>query len=58
MYMTARGWGLPPSEFWGMTLGEWCLEAAWHAGQVENGPSVPGVLKPSEFDRLRAMIED
>lgn len=27
MYASAREWGIQPSEFWEMTLGEWLLEA-------------------------------
>lgn len=26
MYLTARGWGIQPSEFWAMTLSEYMLE--------------------------------
>lgn len=27
MYLAARDWGIQPSEFWDMTVGEWLLEA-------------------------------
>lgn len=30
MYAQARNWGIQPSEFWDMTLGEWMLEARVH----------------------------
>jgi hypothetical protein len=40
MYLSAREWGIQPSEFWEMTPGEWLLEAQdrWLAsdeGQLE-----------------------
>lgn len=30
MFLHARTWGLPPSEFWAMTLPEWIAEATMH----------------------------
>ena len=56
--MAARSWGVQPSEFWGMTIGEWMLEATWHNGQHEKAPRRPGVLSAGEVDRLKALIED
>jgi hypothetical protein len=26
VYLHARAWGIQPSEFWAMTIGEWFLE--------------------------------
>lgn len=37
MYTSARGWGIQPSEFWEMTIGEWLLEAAHQWEQSEQG---------------------
>lgn len=35
MYLSAREWGIQPSEFWEMTIGEWLLEASsqWEKSQ-------------------------
>lgn len=30
MYVTARTWGIQPSEFWEMTMQEWLVEAHHH----------------------------
>lgn len=45
MYTSAREWGIQPSEFWEMTVGEWLLEAAhrWEtseAGQKEKKKNI------------------
>lgn len=45
MYLSARSWGIQPSEFWAMTIGEWLLEAAdqWEkseAGKLEKKKQV------------------
>mgnify|MGYP000040402196 CR=1 FL=1 len=54
MYVAARGWGIQPSEFWGMTMAEWFVEADHHTGHQK---PVRGHLSPDEFDRLSALLE-
>lgn len=57
MYLAARAWGLTPSEFWDMTLGEWMLEASARANMHEDQPPIPGKLTHSEAERLLALAE-
>lgn len=52
MYLAARAWGIQPSEFWGMTMGEWMLEAGMHMEQAEKAPKTPGVLSDAEKAEL------
>ena len=33
MFRAANGWGISPSEFWGMTLAEWYEIAEMHIAQ-------------------------
>lgn len=56
MYLAARAWGIQPSEFWEMTMGEWMLEAGMHMEQAEAAPKVPGKLSASEVDRLAKLL--
>lgn len=58
MYLCARSWGIQPDQFWNMTIGEWQLEAAQKYEEATGGKPVPGQLRPDEFERLRALIED
>lgn len=37
MYCSAREWGIQPSEFWEMTIGEWLVEAAQQYEKSELG---------------------
>jgi hypothetical protein len=37
MYTSAREWGIQPSEFWDMTIGEWLLEASHQWEKSEQG---------------------
>jgi hypothetical protein len=57
MYVTARQWGIQPSEFWDMTMVEWFVEAQFHQGQSEKAPKQKGVLSQAEIDRLSALLE-
>ena len=52
MYLAARAWGIQPSEFWEMTMGEFMLEAGMHIEQADRAPKVPGKLSDDEFARL------
>lgn len=51
MYLAARAWGIQPSEFWDMTMGEFLLEAGHH---IANAPKRPGVLSEKEKAELLA----
>lgn len=53
MYLAARSWGIQPSEFWEMTLGEWMLEAFQHHEEAKNAPKQHGVLSKEEVLRLK-----
>jgi len=58
MYVTARSWGIQPSEFWAMTMVEWFAEAQLHQKQNEGQKPVKGHLSDAEVDRLKLLLED
>jgi len=45
MYLAARSWGLPPSEFWAMTLSEFTLEAAQRIEDTPEGRALKNKAK-------------
>ena len=56
MYLAARGWGIQPSEFWGMTMAEWFCEYDFHNA---NRPGrYAGKLTQADVKRLQALCED
>lgn len=57
MYVTARHWGIQPSEFWDMTMVEWFAEAQFHQRQNEGQKPIKGHLSDAEIDRLSALLE-
>jgi hypothetical protein len=55
LYLSARSWGVQPSEFWGMTFAEWFCEADHHRG---NQPGeYAGKLTRAAVDEIRADLE-
>jgi len=58
MYVTARSWGIQPSEFWEMTMVEWFAEAQFHQKQSEVQKPVKGHLSDAEVERLKLLLED
>lgn len=58
MYVTARSWGIQPSEFWAMTMAEWFVEADFHVKQSAGQKPVKGHLSEAEVDRLKMLLED
>lgn len=58
MYQAARGWGVQPSEFWGMTLGEWFAEAEMAIEQADRLPHRPGSkLSRADIRNIQADME-
>lgn len=56
MYLTARDWGLSPSEFWDMTFGEWFLEFEHRTANTPG--SYAGNLTGGEVEELKAFMEE
>lgn len=54
MYLTARGWGLAPSEFWAMTLAEFMVEADARA-PFDPSRDYAGSLTQADVDFLKEM---
>ena len=54
MYIAARSYGIQPSEFWEMTLGEFLAELEWRR------PSQPGdyagSLTQADVERLTELV--
>lgn len=51
MYLSARQWGIQPSEFWGMTLNEWFCE--WELNADSHSPeNYAGKLTQGDVDDL------
>lgn len=55
MFLRARQWGLPPSEFWAMTLTEWVAEADLHDAVKQKAS---GKLTEQERDELIEWVLD
>ena len=51
MYLLARCWGIQPSEFWGMTVGEWFAEYELRA-PAQPGDRFAGKLTRGDVDDL------
>lgn len=49
MYLHARSWGVQPSEFWAMTMGEWFLEYEHHE---QGSGTYAGNLTRGDVDEL------
>lgn len=56
MYLWAREWGIQPSEFWEMTIGEWWLEYELRT-PAEKGDRFAGNLTAGEVEELRELID-
>lgn len=52
----AREWGIQPSEFWDMTLGEWFLEYDFR--RPKETYDFAGNLRQADVDRLKALVGD
>lgn len=55
MYLHSRSWGVQPSEFWAMTLGEWYAEYELHTNVNEK--KYAGKLTKSDVDDLKEWME-
>lgn len=54
MYLWARRWGIQPSEFWAMTIGEWWLEYDLNATDPKD--KYAGSLTKAEVEELRELL--
>lgn len=50
MYLWARTWGIQPSEFWDMTIGEWWAEYELHSPNGDE--KFAGKLTRQDVDEL------
>ena len=55
MYLTARSWGIQPSEFWDMTMVEFMLEARFHYEQTPQGRAM---VKKDEWLAAAEMTDE
>jgi len=55
MYLWARQWGIQPTEFWNMTIGEWWAE---YDLRVETQGKFAGKLTRSDVDDLKAWMDE
>ncbi len=51
LYLFARQWGIQPSEFWGMTMGEWHCEYELHSDDL-GGEKFAGNLTQGDVDEM------
>ena len=56
MYLTARQWGIQPSEFWDMTMAEWFCEYDFHNSTREG--RFAGKLTESVVDEMLELFEE
>lgn len=56
MYLWAREWGIQPSEFWDMTVGEWWAEYDLRAPAGEE--KFAGKLTRDDVDELRDWMNE
>jgi hypothetical protein len=56
MYLWAREWGIQPSEFWDMTMGEWWAEYDLQAPAGED--KFAGKLTRKDVDELRDWMNE
>ncbi len=54
MYLWARQWGIQPTEFWEMTIGEWWLEYDLKATDAKD--KYAGTLTRGEVDELKELL--
>lgn len=54
MYLWARTWGIQPSEFWGMTMGEWWLEYDLKAADPKD--KFAGGLRRGDVEELKELL--
>jgi hypothetical protein len=57
MYLWAREWGIQPSEFWDMTIGEWWAEYDLKA-PADKGEKFAGKLTRSDVEDLKAWMDE
>lgn len=57
MYLTARGWGMSPDQFWSMTLVEFLTEAM-HRNYHRNDPALAGSLSRADLDDLQELLNE
>lgn len=56
MYLSARQWGIQPSEFWGMSMSEWFCEYDFHNS---NRPGrFAGKLTEADVDELLELMDE
>lgn len=55
--MAARGWGVQPSEFWGMTFPEFFLEAEARR-KADPATDYAGGMTQGDVDELREFLEN
>jgi hypothetical protein len=56
MYLWAREWGIQPSEFWDMTMGEWWAEYDLRAPAGDE--KFAGKLTRKDVDELRDWMSE
>lgn len=56
MYLSARDWGLSPSEFWAMTFGEWFLEFEYRRASTPG--DYAGKLTGAAIEEIKAFMEE
>jgi hypothetical protein len=56
MYLWAREWGIQPSEFWDMTMGEWWAEYDLRAPSGDE--KFAGKLTRKDVDELRDWMSE
>ena len=56
MYLWAREWGIQPSEFWDMTVGEWWAE--YDLRSPAGDEKFAGKLTRNDVDDLRAWMNE
>jgi hypothetical protein len=56
MYLWAREWGIQPSEFWDMTMGEWWAEYDLRAPSGDE--KFAGKLTRNDVDELRDWMNE
>ena len=55
MYLSARQWGVSPSEFWGMTMAEWFCEYEFNRPR-DKTTDFAGSLTQADVDRLTELL--
>ena len=56
MYLWSRQWGIQPSEFWDMTIGEWWIEYDLHVSSADE--KFAGKLTRNDVEDLKSWMEE